>query len=53
LTATGIDHPIDESWSMELFKAPHKHGVLLIAEEIYSLAIENQWPNKHTKNHQN
>ncbi len=47
--STGLAHPLDESRAKELFKALHKHGVPLSASDVYSLAVDNSWPDRHAK----
>lgn len=47
--STGLAHPLDESRAKELFKALHKYGVPLKASDVYSLAINNSWPECHAK----
>ncbi|MCK9418858.1 MAG: DUF1889 family protein [Nitrospirae bacterium] len=47
--STGLAHPLDESRAKELFKALHKQGIPLIASDVYSIAIDNSWPEHHAK----
>lgn len=47
--STGLAHPLDESRAKELFKALHKQGIPLNSSEVYSVAIENSWPERHAK----
>ena len=47
--STGLTHPLDESHAKELFKALHRHGVPLSPGEVYSLAVDNSWPERHAK----
>jgi hypothetical protein len=47
--STGLSHPLDESRAKELFKALHKQGIQLLASDVYSVAIENSWPERHAK----
>ena len=48
--SAGMAHPLDESRAKELFKALHKQGIPLIASDVYSVAINNSWPERHAKN---
>jgi hypothetical protein len=47
--STGLAHPLDNSRAKELFKALHKQGIPLNSNEVYSVAIENSWPERHAK----
>jgi hypothetical protein len=48
--STGLSHPLDEARVKELFKALHKQGVPLPEEDVYALAKENNWDDRHAKN---
>lgn len=47
--STGLTHPLDESRAKELFKSLHKEGIPLNANDVYSVAVENCWPERHAK----
>lgn len=47
--STGLTHPLDESRAKELFKALHKQGISTNVSDVYSLAIDNAWPERHAK----
>lgn len=47
--STGLTHPLDESRAKELFKALHKHGIPLNPDDVYSVAVENSWAERHAK----
>ena len=47
--STGLAHPLDESRAKELFKALHKQGIHLSSSDVYSVAIDNSWPERHAK----
>ena len=47
--STGLAHPLDESHAKELFKALNEFGVPLNSEEVYALAMENGWSERHAK----
>ncbi|MDN3520708.1 DUF1889 family protein [Halomonas ramblicola] len=47
--STGLAHPLDESRAKELFKALHKQGVPLNPDDVYSVAVENSWAERHAK----
>ncbi len=48
-TSAGLAHPLDESRAKELFKALHQKGFALLENDIYQLAIANDWPTNHAK----
>lgn len=48
-TSTGLAHPLDESHAKELFIALHELGVPLKSEDVYVLATENSWNERHAK----
>ncbi len=47
--STGLAHPLDESRAKELFKALHKQGIPLSSIDVYSVAINNSWSERHAK----
>lgn len=47
--STGLAQSLDESRAKELFKALHKQGILLNPDDVYSVAIENSWAERHAK----
>lgn len=47
--STGLAHPLDESRAKELFIALHEKDIPLTRQEVYGLAIENSWPERHAK----
>lgn len=46
-TATGLAHSLDESRAKELFIALHKEGVSLDFATVKSLALANDWTERH------
>jgi hypothetical protein len=47
--STGLSHPLDESRAKELLKGLHKQGIPLNSSDIYSLAIDNLWTERHAR----
>jgi hypothetical protein len=47
--STGLGHPLDDSRAKELFRALHSHAVPLAYQDVYDLATENAWPERHAK----
>jgi len=45
--SAGLAHPVDEARAKELFKALHQQGIPLSMDDVYTLAIENQWSDRH------
>lgn len=46
-TPNGLAHPLDESRAKELFKALHKQGLKLQADDVYQAAMANDWSAHH------
>lgn len=47
--STGLAHPLDDSRAKEIFKAIHKQGIPINRDDVYSVAIANNWPERHAK----
>jgi hypothetical protein len=45
----GLTHPLDDSRAKELLMALKSKGIPLIGEDVYALAVENAWPERHAR----
>lgn len=47
--STGLAHPLDDSRAKELLRALRQRGIATPGDEVYSLAISNNWPERHAR----
>lgn len=47
--STGLAHPLDDSRAKELFNELHQRSIVIEYQDIYTLAIQNGWIERHAK----